>query len=122
MPVTALDHYTIGTSDLERAVAFYEGAIGLRRGARPAFDFPGAWLYAGERPIVHLFVGDGAGTGRTGALDHIAFAARDLDATVQRLDALGIEYRQQGVPGTTMQQLFLADPEGIRIELNFAEG
>ena len=44
MPVVALDHYTIGTANLERASAFYECAIGLKRGALPAFKFPCAWL------------------------------------------------------------------------------
>jgi catechol 2,3-dioxygenase-like lactoylglutathione lyase family enzyme len=122
MPVVALDHYTIGTANLDRAVAFYEGAIGLKRGPRPAFDFPGAWMYAGERPIVHLFTEDGAAPARTGAFDHIAFTANGIDETRKRLDALGIGYRHQGVPGTGMQQLFLTDPDGIRIELNFANG
>ncbi|MEX0809857.1 MAG: VOC family protein [Dongiaceae bacterium] len=127
MPVTALDHYTIGTSDLGRSVAFYESAIGLKSGPRPPFDFPGAWLYAGERPIVHLFVADAAneanrGAPHTGAFDHIAFTARDIEATVKRLDARGIAYRRQTVPGRAAQQLFLTDPDGIRIELNFADG
>ena len=127
MPITALDHYTIGTPDLGRSVAFYESAIGLKSGPRPPFDFPGAWLYAGERPIVHLFVADApnetnGGAPRTGAFDHIAFTARDIEATVKRLEAGGIAYRRQTVPGRTMQQLFLTDPDGIRLELNFAEG
>lgn len=127
MPITALDHYTIGTPDLGRSVAFYESAIGLESGPRPPCDFPGAWLYAGERPIVHLFVADAAneahgGAPRTGAFDHIAFTARDIEATVKRLDAAGISYRRQSVPGRTMQQLFLTDPDGIRLELNFEEG
>ena len=122
MPVVALDHYTIGTADLDRAVAFYESAIGLKRGKRPDFNFPGAWLYAGERPIVHLFTEDGATPTRTGAFDHIAFTANGIDETRKRLDALGITYRHQGVPGTGMQQLFLTDPDGIRIELTFAKG
>ncbi len=122
MPVIALDHYTIGTADLDRAVAFYERAIGLRRGPRPAFDFPGAWLYAGERPIVHLFVEDGSEPTRTGNFDHIAFTASGIDETRRRLDSLGIGYRHRGVPGTGMQQLFLTDPDGIHIELNFAAG
>ena len=122
MPVVGLDHYTIGTSDLDRAVAFYEGAIGLKRGPRPPFNFPGAWLYAGERPIVHLFTEDGVTPMRTGAFDHIAFTASGVDEVRKRLDALSITYRHQGVPGTGAQQLFLTDPDGIRIELNFANG
>jgi catechol 2,3-dioxygenase-like lactoylglutathione lyase family enzyme len=138
MPITALDHYTIAARDLDRSVAFYETALGLERGPRPAFDFPGAWLYAGDHPVVHLFVADAPGESspdapgeagtdapgeaNTGALDHIAFRAEGLAATRERLDALGIVYRQQTVPGTTLHQVFITDPDGLRIELNFDEG
>ncbi|MEX1107889.1 MAG: VOC family protein [Dongiaceae bacterium] len=122
MPVTALDHYTIGTPDLGRSVAFYENAIGLTSGPRPPFDFPGAWLYAGDRPIVHLFVADAPGAPRTGAFDHIAFTAQDIEAMVKRLEAGGIAYRRQTVPGRAAQQLFLTDPDGIQLELTFADG
>ncbi|MEX2202119.1 MAG: VOC family protein [Dongiaceae bacterium] len=122
MTVTALDHYTIAAGDLDRTVAFYENALGLVRGKRPDFDFPGAWLYAGGRPVVHLFVADAPNHAKTGALDHIAFRADGLDATRKRLDALGIAYRQQTVPGTNLHQLFLHDPDGLRIELNIEAG
>ena len=122
MPVVALDHYTIGTADLDRAVAFYESAIGLKRGKRPPFDFPGAWMYAGERPIVHLFTEDGSEPTRTGAFDHIAFTASGVDAIRARLESLRIDYRHHQVPGAAGQQLFQTDPDGVRIELTFAKG
>jgi catechol 2,3-dioxygenase-like lactoylglutathione lyase family enzyme len=122
MTIIALDHYTIATGELDRSVAFYENALGLVRGARPDFDFPGAWLYAGGRPVVHLFVADAPNEASTGALDHVAFRAEGLAATRKRLDALGIAYRQQTVPGTSLHQIFLHDPDGLRIELNIDEG
>ena len=54
MPLTALDHYTIRTSDLNRSVRFYSEILGLENGARPPFRTPGAWLYCDGRPVVHL--------------------------------------------------------------------
>jgi len=119
MPIKGLDHYTIGTSDLERAVAFYEQALGLEKGPRPDFDIPGAWLYAGGRPIVHLFANPGLSDRRTGALDHISFNADDLEETLKRLDRMGVGHTRREVPGGKMLQIFLHDHDGIRIELNF---
>ena len=39
-----IHHVNIRTRDLERTVAFYTGAIGLKQGERPGFAFSGAWL------------------------------------------------------------------------------
>ena len=122
MPISGLDHYTIGTADLDRAVAFYEKALGLENGPRPDFDFPGAWLYADGRPIVHLFENPTLRDRRTGPLDHISFNADDMDEALKRLDRLGIGYTRREVPGGRMLQVFLHDHDGIRIELNFKVG
>lgn len=119
MAIRGLDHYTIGTADLERAAAFYEQALGLERGPRPDFDFPGVWLYAGGRPIVHLFVNPAFSDRRTGALDHISLAADNMDETLKRLDRMAIGYKRLDVPGTDRKQVFLHDHDGIRIELSF---
>ncbi|HEV7284395.1 MAG TPA: VOC family protein, partial [Kaistia sp.] len=104
---------------------FYEDVLGLEAGERPPFPFPGLWLYAGDgTPVVHL-VGTGApapGTGSgTGALDHVAFTARDLDATRRRLAEKGVPFSERTVPLLGMIQVFVNDPHGIRIELNFDE-
>ena len=65
MAVQSLDHFTINTADLGRSIRFYEEVVGLRNGERPPFAFPGAWLYCGEKPVVHLIGGehDEHGTG-----------------------------------------------------------
>jgi catechol 2,3-dioxygenase-like lactoylglutathione lyase family enzyme len=93
MAIRAIDHVNIVTTDLEGTVAFYAEAIGLERGWRPDFSFPGAWLYAGERPVIHLAVGEraagfaaaDAGVSGTGPLDHVAFDAEDFEGTRDRL-------------------------------------
>ena len=63
MGIEQLDHYSIRTPDLARAIRFYEDALGFHSGPRPPFTFPGAWMYtvpeAGEsdgRAIVHLII------------------------------------------------------------------
>jgi catechol 2,3-dioxygenase-like lactoylglutathione lyase family enzyme len=56
MHLEGLDHANLRLrpQDLPAALVFYRDLLGLEEGPRPAFDFPGAWLYAGGRPIVHL--------------------------------------------------------------------
>ncbi len=60
-----------------------------------------------------------AGGGGTGALDHIAFFAT---GRVEWLDALKrheTPYRERVVPAMGLHQVFLEDPDGITIEMNF---
>lgn len=125
MALEGLDHFTVRVppADLEQIRRFYVDVLGLEEGERPPFSFPGHWLYCGDRPVVHvagregLELEDGAGTG---GLDHIAFRATGLAAMRARLDDLGVAYREQPVPGLGLHQIFVEDPAGIRVEINYA--
>ncbi len=121
MAVKGIDHCTILAADLAATRDFYVDVLGLTEGARPPFDFPGHWLYCGDHPVVHLVGGErarGAATG-SAAVDHIAFAAADIDAVRAHLQALGLDFDERKSPRLGQHQLFLRDPNGIRIELNF---
>lgn len=134
MALTSIDHYFVYAADLEASREFYEKALGLEVGYRPPFNFAGYWLYLGGRPCVHLgtatasegladYLGEHA-AGRhehTGAVDHIAFRGEDFPAYKQRLDTLGIAYRHRVVPDMQLDQLFVKDPDGVTVELNFLE-
>jgi extradiol dioxygenase family protein len=52
-------------------------------------------------------------------LDHLAFACTDLAATRARLDAAGLAYEIDEVAERGQVQVFLTDPCGLDIELNF---
>src|SRR5215218_3954144 len=117
MPVRGLDHVNIVTPDVPGTVAFYEAVVGLASGARPNFSFPGAWLYAGDRAVIHLMGGE-RGRG-TGSLDHVAFEAEDFEGTRRRLEERGLAYEVRDVPGSAIRQLFVHDPNGVKLELNF---
>ena len=121
MAVSSLDHYTINTADLDASVAFYTEVLGLRNGERPAFGFPGAWLYCGDHPVVHLIGGDRPTNAGTGAIDHIAFRASGLGEYKRRLNALGIPFKERDVPDQPLHQVFLEDPDGVTIEINFRD-
>ncbi len=125
--ISRIDHYNIATQDLERSIAFYTTVLGLELGARPPFGTVGAWLYGDGHPLVHLSTQKRIDAAPTGRLDHIAFRCRDVAAMARRLQGNGIPYHVMNVPpidgfadyGTL--QLFLSDPDGIAIELNFPD-
>jgi hypothetical protein len=56
----------------------------------------------------------------SGALDHVAFFATDLAGMLKRLSELDIEARCRDVPGLGLHQVFLNDPNGIVVELNYS--
>ena len=113
-----IHHVNIRTTDLERTIAFYADAIGLTNGWRPDFGFPGAWLYDGASPAVHLNLVSEAPQNTDNAVDHVAFAFDALDPALARLDRLGLRYTSpKPVPGTDIRQCFLQDPNGVTVEL-----
>jgi catechol 2,3-dioxygenase-like lactoylglutathione lyase family enzyme len=123
MSIRAIDHINIGTDRLEETRTFFRDVLGLAEGWRPDFPFGGAWLYAGETAVVHLVdLKDPKAPSEAAALDHFAFRITDLEAMRARLDAAGVPYRRVDVPGAPIRQIFLRDPNGVTIELNFRPG
>jgi len=121
--VTGLAHVNIRAPEalIEDVRAFYRDMVGLREGPRPPFRSRGYWLYAGARDVLHLTVDPRVERANgDGWLDHVAFSANDLDATIARLEKAGIAYERDDVPSLDQVQLFLTDPAGIGVELNFA--
>jgi len=126
MPLRGLEHALVLTDDLEATRTFYCDALGLEVGERPPLPFPGYWLYLEGVACLHIAVRaayeahtEEVGLRRTaGPVDHLAFAASDRDALVARLEAAGVDAVSNDVPAAGVRQLFLDDPNGVRIELN----
>jgi catechol 2,3-dioxygenase-like lactoylglutathione lyase family enzyme len=131
--VTAMEHVLVLADDIERAREFYCDVVGLELGDRPPLEFPGYWLYAGATPCLHLAarepyleharklglpVADGAGPG---PVDHIAFRGSDYEQTRALLDRKGVPAVLNTVPGGGPRQVFVQDPSGVRIEINFMQ-
>ncbi|MDA0260761.1 MAG: VOC family protein [Proteobacteria bacterium] len=121
MLVDKLEHYNIVTEKLDETVAFYVEVVGLENGHRPNFAFPGAWLYAGEEPVVHLMQLGETREGGSGAIDHVAFRGGDYAGYKTHLEAKGIAYDERFVPDAAMHQLFITDPNGVKVEINFRQ-
>ena len=135
----SLNHYSIRTSELAACERFYTEVLGLRVGPRPEFPFPGLWLYEGDtavwaNAVVHIigidpndaqglqgYLGgrDAASLQGTGAIDHVAFFSTGLAAMRERLQRLNVAVRERTVPGLGLHQVFLDDPNGVVIELNY---
>jgi catechol 2,3-dioxygenase-like lactoylglutathione lyase family enzyme len=131
MPLTGVQHLLVLTDQLEATRDFYRDALGLQEGERPPLEFDGHWLYLGEVACVHvadrrtyaahagtlgLEVAQSATSG--GAVDHIAFGADDYEEISKRLRKAGVETIENEVPAARMRQIFVEDPNGVRIEIN----
>ena len=139
MPIGKLDHYSIRTLDIEASRRFYTEVMGFEVGFRPAFDFPGLWLYngapgPGSYGVVHIigvdlanpeglkaYLGDrDLGTlNGTGTVDHMAFTATGLADMRVRLGRHKVAYRERTVANLGLHQVFFEDPSQVTIELNF---
>lgn len=136
----ALHHFSIRTLDMEATRYFYATVLGLVDGPRPAFPFPGMWMYSGDtanpnNALVHVigldpkdpnglnqYLGerDNKGLHGSGALDHVALYMTGLSDMLNKLKKLAVPFREREVPGLGLHQVFLDDPNGIVIELNYA--
>ncbi len=134
-----LDHYNIRTTKVQETIDFYTSVLGLRSGFRPSTR-PGAWLYdEADMPVVHvsgvdlsdpqamkeleahLGARDLATLNGSGAIDHVAFLGPDFIAAREQLQRLGIPYTERDVPQISLKQLFVIDPNGVTVELNFKQ-
>ena len=120
--VGVLDHFNIRTRNLPETVRFYEDVLGLQKGPRPNFPFPGAWLYSEGKAVVHLV--DISTTTEpqkpdSGVVHHVAFASHGFDGMMRRLTAKGMDFDSRQVPGGDLWQIFVNDPNGVMIELNY---
>ena len=131
MPLTKMEHFLVLTDDINGTRDFYCRALGLSTGARPPLAFPGYWLYVGDTPCIHIaewrsYTAHSGSQGipvstpasGTGPVDHIAFNGVDYGEIAGRLEENGISFVLNVVPANGLRQLFLSDPNGVKIEIN----
>ncbi|MEX0325009.1 MAG: VOC family protein [Puniceicoccaceae bacterium] len=115
--IKRLAHACIHSRDLEKTEAFYCEGLGMER----YFDFEkegelfGFYLKAGDRTFIEVFRGD---PGAIGNINHLALEVDDMDATVERLQAHGVEVTEKILGADQSWQAWLEDPSGVRIELH----
>lgn len=133
MRVNALDHVNIQTLDLKATVEFYAGVLDLQaRDPPPPLD-PALvqWMYDAQgRAIFHLttpgsIMGDGGKrelSRETGPVHHVALNCSGHDAMTARLASMGLSFRLNHVAAIDLKQIFVHDPNGVLLELNYFAG
>jgi catechol 2,3-dioxygenase-like lactoylglutathione lyase family enzyme len=132
MPLLRMEHYLVLCDDIEKTKDFYCDVLGMTVGFRPRLEFPGYWLYVGDTPCLHIAEGETYAVWTrevgipvstkqpgTGPVDHIAFNASDYEDIRARLEKRGMRWSQNSIDEIGMRQLFIYDPNGVPIELNF---
>ena len=119
MQLGPLDHVNVRTAKVQAMREWYVRVLGMVDGDRPPFPFPGAWLYTGSSPVVHL-VGVAAEPANSDPkLEHFAFAASGLVAFRAKLEQLGEKYDVRVVPKIGIVQFNIWDPDGNHIHVDF---
>lgn len=129
MQVKGLNHVNIVAADLEKTIAFYETVLGMSAKAIPMAPagFSGRWIEDEDnQPIVHVQQYDAERHGplddnrnTTGSIDHVALTCHDFDGMVQRCKDLGLDYQVNDRQFGDLRQVFVTDPDNVRLELNF---
>jgi catechol 2,3-dioxygenase-like lactoylglutathione lyase family enzyme len=120
--VTNYLHAAVIVSDLDRAVKFYGGVLGLNRIDR-SLKYPGVWYQIGDVQL-HLIVDvDYRAThkidlARSTRNPHIALGVRDLEVAKQQLLAANCVVKMSN---SGRAALFTQDPDGNAIELTLVE-
>lgn len=134
MPLSFMEHFLLQAEDIEKTKNWYVEVLGFRVGPHPDFKFPVYWLYLGDRDVLHLTQGDANVSGNrmtylgqqsqavqgTGVIDHVAFRATGLEEMIAHLQKLNVPFKERQVDDQGLYQLFVFDPNGVKVELNFA--
>ena len=132
MPISHLEHFLIIADDIEEPTCWYVDNLGFCMSKTPDFGVPVNCLYLGDRDVIHVSKSNVSNTWKRPVatwskitrggrpIHHVAFRVSGLDETLVHLQANGIEYVEQQASGQNVYQVFLQDPNGITVELNFS--
>ncbi len=105
---------------LDEVKQFYCDAFGLKEGYRPKVTRKGYWLYSDDAALIHLEESrDDLQAARHGHLEHVAFESTNVKSLIDRLNYMNVSYRSSYIEDLHLTQLFVFDPVGNKIEINF---
>jgi catechol 2,3-dioxygenase-like lactoylglutathione lyase family enzyme len=142
--IRKLDHVNIVTKNIGETIRFYTEVLGMKNAPQPGgmMSDKNAFICDDEgNAVLHVQGVDPENPQRTlesihrrlgnltsielddldgsASIEHVAFACNDYDALRGRLSKLGMEMRFNEVPQMNLRQIFVNDPNGITLELNF---
>ncbi len=120
MNVVNFDHYNIETVKPEETVWFYSEVLGLENAPekRPNRGGPGTWFLIAGRPAIHVNFVEEDCAGKTGAIDHIGFEASGYKEFEAHFTKHKVSYEKVESPEINLCQLYVVDPNKIKIEMN----
>lgn len=141
MAIKRLDHVNFITYHSEATIGFYTQVIGLTLGDSLSIDTSQSlYFYIPGQDVAILHVGHAAshkmqpkferladlnsqhqGQFSTGSFDHFCLAvdAQDYNDFVERIEKNGLPYKTYCHEDVLLKQIWLLDPNGVRVELNF---
>lgn len=133
MIVEALDHVNLRTPDVTGTAAFFAELLELQVQPSPGTDDPekALWICDGAgRAIIHLArpdiaypwepeAGVPAVAPGSGRVHHVALRCVGYDGLRERLVQRGTAFHANDIPQVSLRQLFVSDPNGVLLELNF---
>ena len=142
MAIHRLDHINFITNDMPATMAFYCDVIGLAHGKNLSIDTEkSAYFYIKDQDIPILHIGNAKsdkqqpkfqrfadlaeknnGKFSTGSIDHFCLLLDESDyqPMIEKLNQGGINYQNHCHQDVPLKQIWLLDPNGVRVELNFA--
>jgi len=117
--IVKLHHASLIVKDLDIALAFYQGILGLEVGHhRPDLGYAGVWLTLPGKQQLHLMVLDNPDKNsqrpQHGGRDHhIAFAVSSIEKLMRSLDTSAVPYSRSK---SGRKALFCRDPDGNALE------
>lgn len=123
MLVSSLDHVNIRTGKLQTMIDWYTKFLGLKNGPRPDFGFPGAWMYVGDLPVVHMVAAEGnggAGSEQELKMEHVAFRGVSWPEFKSLLETNSVPYKLQTIAEFDILQCNIWDPDQNHIHVDFS--
>ncbi len=132
MPVLGLNHVNVRTPEFKRTVEFLRDALGMTVTPVPESVSieQAAWIHDESGiPVLHLASSEvpysptevlpAEPPRGSGAIHHLALTCTDFEAMRARLTRLSLSFRENHIAKTGVRQIFITDPTGILLELNF---
>lgn len=126
MFVQSLDHVNLRVKDPAATIAFFNDVLGM-----PSSSVRTSWLTdAAGTAVIHIggvdkpYPSDSwrpfTARNDSGAVHHVALSCKGYELVLTRLRQRGLDHYTHDVPQMNFRQVFVAEPGGVLLELNFA--
>lgn len=124
MQFTGMMHVAVRVADVDRAIAFYVGKLGLQEMYRQYYDNGDLWLVylrITDNQFLEIFPNATSQTCpdfNSNGLNHICLTVPSIVDFIAEMERLGIPlWRQRKTGGDRNEQVWIRDPDENRIEV-----